>query len=258
MRKKIVIIGAGGVGTSAALFISQLGNCDIDLVDINGDLAKGKSCDLTDFKGFTCFSNIVRGTRYIKKTIRGADIVTYQVYKILQLPRERIFGMGQGLDTARLRSLLALYFGVNPCSITTYVIGQHGKYMVPLWSRTLIGPEYIENLVKKEVLLKLKKELVERGATIVSFIKTGSATVSPGAGIAELVRAILYDEHKVIPVSFVLKGEYGVRNISIGYPCVISATGASPCNFNLQWEEKESFKEACMNVKELLKDVLRL
>lgn len=46
MKNKIAVIGAGNVGATLALYIAQKELGDIALVDINGDLAKGKAIDI--------------------------------------------------------------------------------------------------------------------------------------------------------------------------------------------------------------------
>jgi malate dehydrogenase len=46
MKKKIALIGAGNVGATLALFVAQKELGDIALVDINGDMAKGKALDI--------------------------------------------------------------------------------------------------------------------------------------------------------------------------------------------------------------------
>lgn len=46
MRNKIAVIGAGNVGATLALYIAQKELGDIALVDINGDMAKGKALDI--------------------------------------------------------------------------------------------------------------------------------------------------------------------------------------------------------------------
>ena len=62
------------------------------------------------------------------------DILTYAAWKISGLPAQRVLGSGTILDTARLRYLLSLQFGVDARSVHAFIIGEHGDSEVPLWS----------------------------------------------------------------------------------------------------------------------------
>ena len=48
MRSKVTVIGAGNVGATTALRISQLGYTDVVLVDVVEDLPQGKSLDMLE------------------------------------------------------------------------------------------------------------------------------------------------------------------------------------------------------------------
>ena len=62
------------------------------------------------------------------------------------------------------------------------------------------------------------------GATLTSLLGT-SAWMAPGAAAAELVRAVLHDEKRVIPCSALVEGEYGESDICIGVPCLLGRNG---------------------------------
>ena len=60
------------------------------------------------------------------------DIMTYVAYQASGFERNRVFGMGNILDTLRFRSYLAAELGVSREDIRALVIGEHGDSMVPL------------------------------------------------------------------------------------------------------------------------------
>ena len=48
------------------------------------------------------------------------DIITYQVWKLSGLPRNRVIGTGTSLDSSRLRTILSEMLHVDPRSIHGY------------------------------------------------------------------------------------------------------------------------------------------
>ncbi|MFT4302957.1 MAG: malate dehydrogenase [Candidatus Woesearchaeota archaeon] len=60
--KKVSIIGAGNVGASAAMVLAESGICDIVLLDIDGDIAKGKALDISQALAASGSNSKVIGT----------------------------------------------------------------------------------------------------------------------------------------------------------------------------------------------------
>ena len=54
------------------------------------------------------------------------DILAYVAWKISGFPKNRVFGSGTMLDSARFRFFLGEKLGVNPKSCHGYIIGEHG------------------------------------------------------------------------------------------------------------------------------------
>ena len=46
-----------------------------------------------------------------------------------------------------------------------------------------------------------------------------------GATIAEVVKCIALDERKVLPVSSMLNGEYGIRDVCLSVPTIVGREG---------------------------------
>ena len=63
------------------------------------------------------------------------------------------------------------------------------------------------------------------GAEIVGYLKTGSAFYAPAAAVADMVAAIAWDQHRIIPCSVRLEGEYGLRDVFLGVPCRLGSGG---------------------------------
>jgi malate dehydrogenase len=54
------------------------------------------------------------------------------VYRLSKFPRERVIGMAGVLDSARMRTFIAMETGVSVENIHAFVLGGHGDTMVPL------------------------------------------------------------------------------------------------------------------------------
>ena len=53
-------------------------------------------------------------------------------YRLSKFPRERVIGMAGVLDSARMRTFIAMETGVSVENIHAFVLGGHGDTMVPL------------------------------------------------------------------------------------------------------------------------------
>src|SRR4029079_15619668 len=62
------------------------------------------------------------------------DVLTYLATAQLDLPAPPLIGLGNALDTARFRSLIAEALKLPPSQVTALILGEHGDSMVPIWS----------------------------------------------------------------------------------------------------------------------------
>ena len=67
------------------------------------------------------------------------DTVTYIAASEFDYPKGRIFGTGTMLDSARLRKVISQQYGVDPKSVTGYMMGEHGFTAFPVVSRLAIN-----------------------------------------------------------------------------------------------------------------------
>ncbi len=74
MRKKVTIVGAGNVGASAAQRLAELDLCDVVLVDVMGDVAKGKALDMNQVGSIIGYhTRLFGGKEY--EPMKGSDVV---------------------------------------------------------------------------------------------------------------------------------------------------------------------------------------
>ncbi len=154
------------------------------------------------------------------------DILTYLAEKVLGLPKGRVIGLGTLLDTLRFRSLLAMNLKAPATQLDAMIIGEHGDSMVPVWSSASIAGLPLEKW--PGFTPKLGEDVFQRAKTSGAEMikkKTG-AGFAVGVSIAEVIHAIALDAKRVLPVSTVLTGPYGLRDVSISVPTVIGRAGA--------------------------------
>src|SRR5216683_3776428 len=138
------------------------------------------------------------------------DAMCQAVYRLSKFPRERVIGMAGVLDSARMRTFIAMETGVSVESIHAFVLGGHGDTMVPLPRYSTVAGVPITELLPQDRIDAIVQRTRQGGAEIVNLLKTGSAFYAPAAAFAQMVDAIVYDKKQILPCSVYLKGEYGV------------------------------------------------
>ena len=130
-------------------------------------------------------------------------------YRVSGLPKHRVFGMAGVLDSARMRTFIAMELGVSVENTHAFVLGGHGDTMVPLPRYSTVSGIPITELMSPERVEAICKRTASGGAEIVALLKTGSAYYAPSASTAEMVDAVLKDKHKILPCCCFLEGEFG-------------------------------------------------
>ncbi len=180
------------------------------------------------------------------------DAMAQAVYKISKLPRERVLGMAGVLDSARMRSFIAMELKVSVENIHAFVLGGHGDTMVPLPRYSTVAGIPITDLMEKATIEAICKRTANGGAEITQMVGT-SAWYAPGASVVEMVESILLDKHKIMPCSVFLQGEYGVSGLYVGVPCKLGANGLEKIiEIKLTPDEDAAFKKSAAAVKELV------
>lgn len=154
------------------------------------------------------------------------DHMAYLAYRVSELPAERVVGMGGALDTARFKYFIASEVHCDLKAVEAMVIGAHSDSMVPLLSLARANGVPLRELVTEEVANRIALRTREGGAEIVSYLKHGSAFYAPGAAAADMAKAILLDEKRIVPASVLGNGAYGINGIFIGLPVRLGSRGA--------------------------------
>jgi malate dehydrogenase len=179
------------------------------------------------------------------------DAMCQAVYRLSGFPRERVIGMAGVLDSARMRTFLAMELNVSVENIHAFVLGGHGDTMVPLPRYSTVAGIPITKLLSEERIKAICERTANGGAEITKLVGT-SAWYAPGSAAAEMVEIILKDKKKIVPCSVYLQGEYGIRDLFVGVPVKLGARGVEQIiEIELTAEEDAALKKSAAAVKEL-------
>ncbi|MCC6142407.1 MAG: malate dehydrogenase [Candidatus Hydrogenedentes bacterium] len=153
------------------------------------------------------------------------DVMVYLAHQKLGFPKERVIGMAGCLDSARMRSFVAMELNVSMKNVDTMVLGSHGDDMVPLPHYTTVSGIPITKLLPQDRIDAIVERTRKGGGEIVQLLKTGSAFYAPGASAVRMAQAVIRDEKQLLPCAACLSGEYGLKDIFMGVPCVLGKDG---------------------------------
>jgi len=305
-KSKVVIVGAGAVGSSTAFSLVTQGVCDdVVLTDINQEKAVGEAMDLqhcieylnrnvkvragtyedcgdADIVVITASAPYIQGQNRLdmlgtsKKIVKSivdpimktgfdgvfvvisnpVDIMSYYIYKLSGLQKNQVVGTGTALDTSRLKCLIANKIDVDPRSVHCTVMGEHGDSQMVPWSRVTVGSKDFYNIIADNSerlpgadLKQMVHETAEAGWEILR--RKGNTNYGIATTAAGIIKAILHDESKIIPVSTLLCGEYGENDVFAGVPSVLNRTGVKEVvEVRMTDEELLQFKKSVAVIRE--------
>ena len=188
------------------------------------------------------------------------DTMTYLALKSNQLEKNKVIGMGGALDSSRFKTYLSKALNKPQSDIHAMVIGGHGDTtMIPLMRLASYNGIPVTKLLSSVKQKDIISSTMIGGATLTKLLGT-SAWYAPGASVSYLVDSILNDKKKIIPCSVYLEGQYGLRDICIGVPCIIGKKGIEEIiDLDLNSSEKNKLNEsanAIANMNKSLKDFI--
>lgn len=187
------------------------------------------------------------------------DVMTYYAWKVSGLPSSQVMGSGTVLDTSRLRYIIGERIHVDPRSVDAFIIGEHGESSIAAWSSATIGGKDIYSIVRdnrnrigENPYVEMEQLTREAGWEI--FNRKGNTSFGIAASVVGIIKTILYDENRILPISTLLKGQYGEQDIYISVPTVINREGAKEIvELNLSRDEMLAFKNSCSIIREQYK-----
>jgi len=216
----------------------------LDLLNDNVKIAKSISDKLHGFQGLLII------------VANPVDVLTYFYQKFTGLPVSRVIGTGTMLDTARLRDMVSSKLNIDPRSIHAQVVGEHGDSEVVLWSRATIGGINIRDWptwkgeFEEEIAHQVRKAAYE------IIKRKGATNHAIGLVTATLLKWLLRGERRIINISSILNGPYGVTDTAISLPSVVSKTGvAEVLELKMDETEQARFMKSAAIIHDAIKSV---
>lgn len=224
------------------------GQTRLDTLDLSAKIAESIVTPImqSGFKGhFIIVSNPV-------------DIIAYHVYKLSGLPKSNVIGSGTSVDSARLKNFIGDIFNVDPRSVQAYSMGEHGDSQMVPWSHVYIGGKPFNKVVEDnkdrygEVDLdNLVLDTARAGWEV--YNRKGTTYYAIASATVGIIKAIINDENKIIPVSTLLEGEYGEYDVFSGVPVVLNGEGVKEVvEINMTDDELIKFKESNKLIREYI------
>ena len=162
--------------------------------------------------------------------------------------RQRILGYTLN-DNLRLRTGIGQVFDVSPQNIDAWVIGDHGDYCVPLFSRVRVNGAPVA--LTAEERRKAEEFMRTWYVRHVSLDSGRTSTWTTGLGVSRMVAAIAYGKGELWPASIILEGEYGIEGVSLSVPVSLSRRGVEYIHeWELTPEEHAALHGAAVRVRE--------
>ncbi len=167
----------------------------------------------------------LRGDAHVLVVSNPVDILTQLAIRRLGLPPAQVYGLGTMLDSARFSSFIAEALQVSPTQVKAVILGEHGDSMVPIWSSAAVNGLPLSGW--PECSAGFQNAVFERtkgsGAEVIK--RKGGAGWAVAVAIRDVVHAVLLDARAVLPVSSLVQGAYGIKDVCLSVPSVVSRRG---------------------------------
>lgn len=190
------------------------------------------------------------------------DILTYVAYKISGFSQKHILGSGTVLDTARLKYLLGEHTNIDVRNVHTYIIGEHGDSEVAAWSTTTVAgmsvSEFCQNSEicdSNTVCTRCFYETVKNSAYEI-IDKKGATYYAVALAVKRIVECIIGNEKSILTVSSMLNGQYGISDMCLSVPTIVTSEGAEKIiEISLNDEELFGLQQSAEKLKALARDI---
>ncbi|MBE5938876.1 MAG: L-lactate dehydrogenase [Lachnospiraceae bacterium] len=187
------------------------------------------------------------------------DILTYVAIKLSGLPEERVIGSGTVLDTARLKYELGEHLEVDSRSVHAFIIGEHGDSEIAAWSSANISGIPIDDFCEMrghshydEAARQIAERVKNSAYEIIE--RKGATYYGVAMAVRRICEVIIRDEKSILPVSTMIHGEYGIKDVALSMPVIVGKNGIET-HVPISLNEKEANK--LIKSAEILKEILQ-
>ena len=189
------------------------------------------------------------------------DVLTWAAWKLSGYPANRVLGSGTVLDTARLKYLLGERLGVDSRSVHAFIIGEHGDSELAVWSGANVSGIPLDHFCELRGYYEhdkadewLQREVRDSAYEIIR--RKGATYYGVAMAVERIVRAIVRDEHSVLPVSSLVTGHYDVSEVCLGLPSIVGRDGVKAVlDIPLADEERTQLISSAEKLRSLLDQI---
>ena len=194
------------------------------------------------------------------------DVMTHVTAEIAAgygIPSSRVIDSGTTLDTARFRSLMSQFLGVDSTHVHSYVIGEHGDSEVLVWSLTNVGNMPLNDFLAMRGLTLDggKREEIDSGVRRAAYaiIEGKTATYyGIGSALARITRNILSDRRSIMTVCTPTDNIAGVHDVTVSLPRLVGGDGVlETYHLPLNAEEGVALHRSAALIRGLIDEVER-
>lgn len=160
------------------------------------------------------------GAIYVVLT-NPVEVMTHLTLRASGLPASRVIGTGTLIDTGRFRSILSQAWDINTADVRAYILGEHGESQFPALSVASAGGVRFGG---QDQFVQNAAEIAKRAGHEV-YARKGYTNYAIASATTMLVEAIAGDTHTVLPVSTLVDGYLGVKDVCLSVPCVVGRAG---------------------------------
>ena len=153
------------------------------------------------------------------------DVLTQVALKVSGFGKERVFGSGTVLDTARLKYLLSEKLRIDTRNVHAVIMGEHGDSEFVAWSFANISGMPIKKFLclrgyKDMEQLKEEIHVEVRDSAYKIIERKGATYYGIALSVTRICECIVKNQHSMLPISTLLEGEYGVSNVALSVPAL--------------------------------------
>ena len=184
------------------------------------------------------------------------DILTQLAVQRLGLPWQQVYGLGTMLDTSRFSSFIAEELKLAPTQVKALILGEHGDSMVPIWSSATVNGLPLTGLPDCMPVFRTTSSSAPRAAARKSSRGRAAPAGRSRIAIRDVIHAVLLDKKALLPVSSLVQGAYGIRDICLSVPVVVGRGGVEKhVEIKLWPKEVAGVQQSARALKETLAKV---
>lgn len=189
------------------------------------------------------------------------DILSWVTWKLSGYPEKRVIGSGTVLDSGRLKYLIGDRLGVDPRSVHSFIIGEHGDSEVAAWSSVNVSGIPVDQFCEMrgfqahEENKKMLAEQVKNSAYEI-IDRKGATYYGIAMAVRRICSSIVRGENRILTVSSMQHDYYEADGVYVGMPTIVGTDGVQKviC-IDLNKEEADVFKESVSTLRSVIKEI---